>query len=1235
MKRQAKALSAVALSLFALLLLAAVPAQATKSVVDVLGAAPTGEGGTRCQASDPNNCFARPQGIAINQTTGDLYVADYANQRVVRLDENGEFERAWGWDVDADDPGTGFEICVAPANCKNGVGGDGTGQLDIPTGIAVDQSTGDVYVLGRGMDEKFDLDGNLIRSFELGELSPLVVKPVSNSLLVGGGSISWRDSSGNPLATFGFGMPYAGADFLGVDSTGAIYVGPTQNYQGEYTVLKLTAGGVSLGAFGGEELEPGYKAPSGPEVLPGHFPTAVGVDSVNDSVYVARFARPVFNSTLGMLAGVPHQLAEFDTSGQLIDVHATGMPYRVNGLAVNSSTGRIYMTVGASLAGGPGQDGYYPAVDSHVLVLDEATNPPVPSITSIASVTASGATLTGTVNPQGTTFDTGYHWEYRKQGTQDWAVTPAADVDVGNGTDPEPAGPEAISGLEPNTTYEVRLVATREGGAGFGVDADSFKTQAPPAKVTERSAYPVGDVTAQLRAVINPNNSATEYHFEYGTDESYGSKTPVHKAVPAYEEVPVYITAKGLQTETTYHYRVVVDNGVGDPVEGPDLSFTTRSSVEMVWPERGVELASAPDTGAQNAIGRISRDSDHVFWATTAGAPGSPTGSLGAFVAERTLSTPTGWQSRSLLPSIDQLIGGGQTTYVGVAASPDARSVVFQAPFGPSIYWVRTNPDGSQTELAVTEASDVGGGALPQASADLRHVLILDKTPLAGSAHPKGSFQIYDVGSGSPRLVSRLGDGKGPACGVPNSFTGTVGSGFGESAYEGYSRDTGPGVPLRVFFETTLSTCPGGTDEGVRRLYVNDDGGTATPSDDQTTLISGPPVSGPQEKAYFLRANPAGDQAIFATATSLAAEDTDATEDLYKWTLGEGNRCLTCAFDAAGDVRYGSGLRQVIVASDLNSVYFRSPNQLIAGEGIPGSADNLWLLRDEDGGVELDYVGQGGSDPRTSEASEDGEILVFQTAATGVTPDRTGGFAQFYRYDSTDGSIECISCPPPGVPARPVEGAPLSGNLSILAIAGLAPTRILSADGSTLAFTSSVAYVPEDINGGQDVYEWHRDGRLRLVSDGETRFPTGPGAPALSGISADGRNILFTAAAKLTGWEIAATRQAFVARVGGGLPPPGPPAEPCLEDACQGALTPAPQPRNFGSQNVNRDGNVLSETSRPRVRCKASQARRGNRCVAKRKAAGKACKKGAGKATKRVGKAKKRACPKTSGRSAK
>jgi len=101
------------------------------------------------------------KGVAVNRSgiggvAGSVYVAEgNANHRVSQFTADGDFVRAWGFDVVVagapNDAGTGFEICdVTNGNtagqCKAGLSGAAAGQLANPSGIAVDQTNGYLYV---------------------------------------------------------------------------------------------------------------------------------------------------------------------------------------------------------------------------------------------------------------------------------------------------------------------------------------------------------------------------------------------------------------------------------------------------------------------------------------------------------------------------------------------------------------------------------------------------------------------------------------------------------------------------------------------------------------------------------------------------------------------------------------------------------------------------------------------------------------------------------------------------------------------------------------------------------------------------------------------------------------------------------------------------------------------------------------------------------------------------------
>jgi DNA-binding beta-propeller fold protein YncE len=95
--------------------------------------------------------FEGPEHDALD-SSGNVWVADYANHRIQKLSPSGTFMLAVGWGVK--DGKAEPETCTA--SCRAGVSGSGNGQFEGPFGIAVNQTSGNVYVsdyLGNRIEE--------------------------------------------------------------------------------------------------------------------------------------------------------------------------------------------------------------------------------------------------------------------------------------------------------------------------------------------------------------------------------------------------------------------------------------------------------------------------------------------------------------------------------------------------------------------------------------------------------------------------------------------------------------------------------------------------------------------------------------------------------------------------------------------------------------------------------------------------------------------------------------------------------------------------------------------------------------------------------------------------------------------------------------------------------------------------------------------------------------------------
>jgi hypothetical protein len=154
-----------------LVALGAGPAQAAPKSLNgfVGGESSVNTGGLFTQSSDVV-VYTGTDSDPANDKIFVVEAVDDNDSRVQRLDADGNFERVWGKDVIAEGPGdtgTGFEICTVAERCKGGDKGGLGGELDDPVGIAVNQVTGQLYVMDRDNRrvQQFDLDGGFVRAW--------------------------------------------------------------------------------------------------------------------------------------------------------------------------------------------------------------------------------------------------------------------------------------------------------------------------------------------------------------------------------------------------------------------------------------------------------------------------------------------------------------------------------------------------------------------------------------------------------------------------------------------------------------------------------------------------------------------------------------------------------------------------------------------------------------------------------------------------------------------------------------------------------------------------------------------------------------------------------------------------------------------------------------------------------------------------------------------------------------
>jgi hypothetical protein len=522
-------------------------------------------GSSGTSADGPAGELDDPQGIAVDQDTGDVYVADRDNRRVQVFDKDGNWKRMWGWDVVATDSQAIFEVCAVEADCKIGVAGSSLGQFGSGADsarIAVsppDGNAGTGKVLAADPGNRrgliFNLDGTspaaIGSSADFASSSPLHVALDSGTAYLGDGGIFDRPIRRYDLGTNAF-LPSMTSQALGGVLVGAVTLGmEVDSSTGRLLVTR--------------DVIDGDNASEAADTLVQELSTPAATPSTHDT-----------------------------------HMHGSG-DIQSSGLGVNTATGDLFAAIG-----------------HRVLVLDDDGALPLPVLTIAppSDIGAHTATFNGSVNPNGPAgISTEYRFEYSKNGI-DWTAV-AAPAAVGDGTSAVMVD-DATAALEANAFYRVRIVATRAFDAGSATSAElTFLTDAPPPEVTTGSAQRRASTSVELLGRINPNNMPTTYRFEYGKTPSYGLSAPV---VPASAgaggvEMPVIQALSGLDPDTTYHYRIVASNAQGT-TEGDDRVFRTLPAVA---PPRGRAYEMVTPANKNNREGGEPRLSE-----LAAANPGMP-----------------------------------------------------------------------------------------------------------------------------------------------------------------------------------------------------------------------------------------------------------------------------------------------------------------------------------------------------------------------------------------------------------------------------------------------------------------------------------------------------------------------------------------------------------------------------------------------------------------------------------
>lgn len=172
----------------------------------------------------------------------------------------------------------------------------------------------------------------------------------------------------------------------------------------------------------------------------------------------------------------------------------------------------------------------------------------------------SGTTLHAYYDPDGA----GGQAQYDVTSSANWTSSNYSVASVSGGY---------VSGASQGTAT---ITATYSGASAASYINVTGGTQGSAPIASTNGATNINQNSATLNGLINPNNSATTYWFEYGTNYSLGQSVGNQSIGSGSSAQNVSYTIYGLNQNTIYYYRVTAQNSYGT-TQGQILSFTTNN----------------------------------------------------------------------------------------------------------------------------------------------------------------------------------------------------------------------------------------------------------------------------------------------------------------------------------------------------------------------------------------------------------------------------------------------------------------------------------------------------------------------------------------------------------------------------------------------------------------------------------------------------------------------------------
>jgi hypothetical protein len=973
-------------------------------------------------------------------------------------------------------------------------------------GIAVDNSSGSVYVLNAGaggvVDKlnangeatnfsatgKSSLDGNATPQGTLGitegggiAVDGSGVNPGRIYVPGHSGQLNAFSPAGEYLWQFAPGT-FANPCGVAVDTAGHLWVA-------DRNAVKVR----EFAATGSPPAEIASFTPQG-------GPCGLALDAVGD-VYLMQFNSSGRFDAVKYVGGVFSSALDPDNGsnpigGVTVDQSsASGHIFVVHSESFNEyeSNGTLIGTMGANTLSEANGIGYSPALD-HVYVAQfhngvKVFGPkvtgtvPDPTIEATSEAGVSKAKFHGKVNPQSVPNEYFFEWKVGTEGG--WG---SAKVDSSTPQSlPEDSSEHAVefatSKLRGNTTYQVRLVAenTTNGLRSWsGVDTFTTAKAAAAPTVTIDTPSPIGTTTATVSGTINPQGDTAGWRVQLSSDPACatGFTDQPEQSLPEGSEAPVNVSYNLASLLPSRHYcvRIRANNSFGSTI-------SEAKQIETA-PVIADEVEIAPAAPRLDASARLN-------------ARVNPHGDKLKYRFEYSKDGGAGWVPLGVEEDTgearEQIVIGSELSGLSPSTSYRYRLALLEDSAGPAsslgaeeTFTTRTTAEATPPDLGIELVNNPDKGT--------QNAFANGPVSRTSPISPDGDKALWTVSAGAPGsnsgtfatfLAERSADGWHSHSLVPSAGKQLGGGGLTyqlETASPDFAHfvstvaknDVGLQLPqtiVRLDANASQDILTTYTQNGISGSGLN-----ADMSADGTHVVA---ISSDTQQLEDIGSGT-------PELISVLPDDTPASCPVNAFTGQEG-------FITAASANWRPGYHR-IAQGDGSRVYFQ-----VAPNGQCSKPEGLYERNRDSEETTLIDSGADGQSPELIRSTPDGRQAYFVTKSkldsADTNPDR-----DVYRWDEGAEASTCLTC---AVSADAKVDATTSNQV------------VVSDDFSHVYFSSREQLVPgRGRNGRPNIYAMS-GGQLRFITDAEDiGFEGVLVGLTKSLLSTDGNVLTFKAAAR-------------------------------------------------------------------------------------------------------------------------